>query len=58
MSEYRDALIDLIAYCQREGVLSNDRSVIAELADILDWNEEIVEADLFDQQKGDERYGK
>lgn len=34
--DYKRALIELIAYCQREGTLSNDAKVIGELAEILD----------------------
>lgn len=34
--DYKQALIDLIAYCQHNGALNSDSSVIGELADILD----------------------
>ena len=43
----RQALIDLIAYCQRQEVLSSDSKVIKELSDILEWEEIDVE-ELFD----------
>ena len=34
--DYRDAFVKLVAYCQREGVLSTDYKVIEELSDITD----------------------
>ncbi len=40
---YQQALVDLIAYCQRQGVLSNGEEVKEELSDILGWDEEDVD---------------
>lgn len=41
------ALLYLIAYCQRQGVLSSGEAVVEELADILEWDKSDVE-DLLD----------
>lgn len=41
--DYNQALIDLIAYCQREGVLSDGEKVKEELSDILGWDAEDVD---------------
>ena len=40
--DYKQALVDLIAYCQREGVLSSDDFVVTELSDIFVWSESEV----------------
>jgi len=40
--DYKQALIDLIAYCQREGVLASDDTVVMELSDIFEWSESEV----------------
>ena len=45
---YKTALLDLIAYCQREGVLSTGEKVTEELSDILWWAESDVDEYLFD----------
>ena len=44
--DYQKAFIDLVAYCQREGALSDDSTVYAELANILDIEEEEAESML------------
>ena len=40
--DYQQALLDLIAYCQREGVLTSDDTVVMELSDIFTWSESEV----------------
>ena len=40
--DYRQALIDLIAYCQRENILSSTDFVVTELSDIFVWSEQEV----------------
>ena len=40
--DYKQALIDLIAYCQSEGVLASDDTVVMELSDIFVWSESEV----------------
>ena len=44
---YKKALLDLVAYCQREGILSATELVVTELSDILEWNESDIEELLF-----------
>ena len=38
--DYKEMFIALVAYCQREGVLSNNESVYSEIADICGIDEE------------------
>lgn len=45
--DYKQALLDLIAYCQREGVLSANDFVVTELSDIFVWSESEVEELLY-----------
>ena len=45
--DYKQALVDLIAYCQREGVLSSDDFVVTQLSDIFVWSESEVEDLLY-----------
>lgn len=44
--DYREAFIKLVAYCQREGVLSSDWKVIDELSDITDTDVADIEEAL------------
>lgn len=45
--DFYDALVSLIAYCQRQGVLSSDESVYEELSDIIGCNADEIEKELF-----------
>lgn len=45
--DYQQALIDLIAYCQREGVLSSGIDVCEEIASITGYDENTVCNELF-----------
>ena len=45
--DYENALLELIAYCQRQDVLSSDTKVIEELAEILGVEEIDIEALLY-----------
>lgn len=45
---YKDALLNLVAYCQRNDVLSTGEAVTEELSDIFGWDEEDVDNWLFD----------
>ena len=47
METIKNALVDLIAYCQRENVLSADEKIVSELSDILGWSEEDVKDFLY-----------
>jgi len=38
-----EIIIRLIAYCQRQGILSSNDDVLDELADILDLDKETIE---------------
>ena len=45
--DYKQALIDLIAFLQYDGVLSTDSKVYKELSDVIGWTEEEIEEELF-----------
>ena len=45
--DYIQAINDLIAYMQRNDVLSTGETVYEELSEILGWTEEEIEQELF-----------
>lgn len=44
---YENALLELIAYCQRQDVLASDTKVVEELVEILGVEENEIEALLY-----------
>lgn len=45
--DYKQALIDLIAFMQYDGILSQDSRVYSELSSIIGYDESEIEDELF-----------